>query len=202
MPGMTNGGTDHFPSLLSARPLVGRRLALAGTIVLGIAIAVSFPTASSLAAMGSTLLRRGALRSDRWAVAANSAGGRAVCIGAAVGGLGNVQIRESEVCGDVKPSRLVITSQVAPQRKHPGSSITVVGGVFAQSVRSVEFLTEKQSTGIRRRLAEASIGGRRYRYLAFAMPGEWCPDAVITRGKTGEELAHGQWTTVSGQPCE
>jgi hypothetical protein len=187
------------PGRLAARPFMGLRLGVAGAIL--VVIAGSLATASSSAATTSTLLKRGDLRSDRWAVAATAVRERAVCVGTVIGGWGNVQSRTSEVCGDVKPSRLVITSQVAPQRQHPRSSITVAGGVFARSVIAVEFLTDGRSTRIRRPLDPVSVGGRRYRYMAFAVPGRWCPDTIVTRGRSGRELAHARWSIVSGEPC-
>jgi hypothetical protein len=160
--------------------------------VVAAALALTTSAAGGADVSGS-VIGAGKLRGIYWAVEAFPDGNRkGICFGLAYGN----RIRpngESVECAAPAEKRGMFHALESDHRHSPHSAITVVGMALNSAVARVDVTTCSGQIETLHPKKPHGPGSRRgriadYRYLAFAVRGTWCTEAITTYDKAGEVL--------------
>jgi hypothetical protein len=106
-------------------------------------------------------------------------------------------------CSAPAVKRGILQTVALPGGRADTIAMTVVGGAFNEAVKSVEVTSFDGTTErlIPRKITASRAAGSTvasFRYLAFAIPGPWCVERLVTLGPGGRPLWQADWESIGG----
>jgi hypothetical protein len=159
---------------------------------------------ASPGAEGSAVIGQGHVGKRHWfVVASNDRRRRGICLEVGVyNRTPRAGVDGGGQCSAPAPKRGIVIGAVKPRRGRP--DITVVGGAFNPAVRNLEVVAfDGSSEALNLKRPNGGVRKlRHFRYIAFALPGPWCAERLITYSGTGDVLWEASFEELGALPSE